>query len=432
MVLDILQGILQRSIEVFFTVWWIALPLGLGFMAWQFWLYYIYIFDLRKQKWVLLEIKIPQSIEKTPKAMEQVFSAFYQIYSFGLKFVEKYWEGHLREDYISCEIAGNAGAVNFYVRTPVKYKNLVESAIYSQYSDAEIREAEDFRLLWPKTLPNDIYDIAGSDYQLARENSYPIRTYEYFEESQKEKRLDPIAAVVEVMSRLKEDEALWMQIFIRPVDASWKEESEELIAKLAGRKKPEPRGSLYKVGEFIKNLLNALFRYPQWKEEEKKREENRLLMMTSGEKDVIEAIENKISKLAFETNLRFVYIDRKDSFSPLNVSAMMATFQQFSALNLNSLKPRIKTYTMTPAGYPPFLSLFVTNIQFLKKRIKWYRKRRLWDNYIKLKWPHGKKFILNIEELATIYHFPSIAVEAPLLRKLPVKKGEPPQGLPIQ
>ena len=69
--------------------------------------------------------------------MEQVFSAFYQIYSFGLKFMEKYWEGHLKEDYISCEIAGNAGAVNFYVRTPVKYKNLVESAIYFQYSAAQ-------------------------------------------------------------------------------------------------------------------------------------------------------------------------------------------------------------------------------------------------------------------------------------------------------
>jgi len=431
-VLDILQGILQKIVEVFFATWWFVFPLGLGFLAWQFWIYYIYIFDLRKQKWVLLEIKIPQSIEKTPKAMEQVFSAFYQIYSFGLKFMEKYWEGHLKEDYISCEIAGNAGAVNFYVRTPVKYKNLVESAIYSQYSDAEIREAEDYRLLWPKTLPSDIYDIAGSDYQLTRENPYPIRTYEYFEESQKEKRLDPIAAVVEVMSRLKEDEALWMQIFIRPVDATWKEEGEELVAELAGRKKSKPKGSLYKVWEFINNLMNALFKFPQWREEEKKREENRLLMMTSGEKDVMEAIENKISKLAFETNIRFVYIDRVDSFSPLNVSAMMATFQQYATLHLNGLKPRIKTYTLTPAGYKGIASLIVNNIKSIKRRIKWYRKRRLWDNYVKLKWPRGKKSILNIEELATIYHFPSIAVEAPLLRKLPVKKGEPPQGLPIQ
>ena len=432
MVLDILQGILQKIVEVFFATWWFVFPLGLGFLAWQFWIYYIYIFDLRKQKWVLLEIKIPQSIEKTPKAMEQVFSAFYQIYSFGLKFMEKYWEGHLKEDYISCEIAGNAGAVNFYVRTPVKYKNLVESAIYSQYSDAEIREAEDYRLLWPKTLPSDIYDIAGSDYQLTRENPYPIRTYEYFEESQKEKRLDPIAAVVEVMSRLKEDEALWMQIFIRPVDATWKEEGEELVAELAGRKKSKPKGSLYKVWEFINNLMNALFKFPQWREEEKKREENRLLMMTSGEKDVMEAIENKISKLAFETNIRFVYIYRVDSFSPLNVSAMMATFQQYATLHLNGLKPRIKTYTLTPAGYKGIASLIVNNIKSIKRRIKWYRKRRLWDNYVKLKWPRGKKSILNIEELATIYHFPSIAVEAPLLRKLPVKKGEPPQGLPIQ
>ena len=42
-----------------------------------------------------------------------------------------------------------------------------------------------------------------------------------------------------------------------------------------------------------------------------------------------------------------------------------------------------------------------------------------------------KAFVLNIEELATIYHIPDIGVKSPLLPRVEAKKGEPPVGLPI-
>jgi hypothetical protein len=431
-ILGFLQDILNSILAVFFAVWWLVLPLGLMFIFWQMWMYYIDKAYLRAQKWVLLEIKIPENIEKTPKAMEQVFAAFYQIYSYGLKFFEKYWEGHWKEDFISCEIIGHAGQVKFYVRTMTQYRNLVESAIYSQYPDAEISEAEDYRQLWPRTLPDKTYDIDGSDYKLVSDNPYPIRTYEYFEESQKEKRLDPIAAIVEVMSKLKEEEALWLQIFIRPVDKSWTKEGEKLVAELAGREESKPKTIFGHIGQFLRNLIIAAVEHPTWPEEEKRQEKMTMMLLTPGEREIIESVERKISKLAFATNIRFVFIDRRDSYSRMNVVATMASFQQFNALHLNGLMPRIRTYTLTPAGHKGIASLIVHNIKFIKRRVKWYRKRKLWDNYIRMKWARGPKSILNIEELATLFHVPSIVVEAPLLRKLAARKGEPPAGLPIQ
>jgi len=66
----------------------------------------------------------------------------------------------------------------------------------------------------------------------------------------------------------------------------------------------------------------------------------------------------------------------------------------------------------------------------LFKKSREYRKKMfLFRNYATRKKPL-KEFVLNIEELATIYHFPDVGVRAPLLPRVEAKKGEPPVGLP--
>ncbi len=397
------------------------MPIALGFIFWDFWKYYIYVSYLRSVKWVLLEIKIPALIEKTPKAMEQIFSAAYSLYSYEFNFVQKYWEGHLAEDFASFELVGNGGGVHFYIRVPEYVRNAMEAAVYSQYPDAEISLAEDYRALFPKTLPNKIYDIMGFDYHLVRDNAYPIRTYEYFESQKDETRLDPIAAITEVMSKLKDEEALWIQIFVRPTGTEWKKTAEVIRDKLIGRSKPaEPLGFFGHIGHFIRNLILAPAEYPIWPEDKKQEERSRMLLLSPGERDVVEAIDTKISKLGFDVNIRFIYIDRRDSFTRLNVAATMSTFNQFNTLNLNAFRPNLKTMTIIRG-----------NIKWFKKSRLWARKRLMYDNFMKMRWPK-RRSILNIEELATIYHFPTVVVEAPLLRRLGAKKGEPPAGLPVE
>ena len=67
-----------------------------------------------------------------------------------------------------------------------------------------------------------------------------------------------------------------------------------------------------------------------------------------------------------------------------------------------------------------------------KKRITWRQKKLL--RAYKLRSPFrgwGWGRIMNIEELATIWHFPVMTVKAPLVRKTDVKKAEPPFSLPL-
>lgn len=415
MVADNLSGVLQIVFRVMAASWWVVLPLVLLFIFLDFWLMVVRQNYLLKIKWKLLEIRIPREILKTPKAMEQVFAAVHATYSGGIKFWDKWWKGKV-EDWMSFELVGNAGKVHFYIRVAEPFRNLLESAIYAQYPDVEIVEAEDYDGLLPSILPNKVYDIWGTNFILARDDGYPIRLYPYFEEKEEEKRLDPIAAITEIISKLKEDEMIWLQFLVRPTGGKWKEEGEKLTAKLIGRKAAKERTLTEELVEFLINLIKAPVSYPVWSEESKESSAGDMGPLTPGEKDVVKAVEEKISKLGFEAALRFVYIDKADAFTRSNVSAVTGALRQFNTQNLNAFKP--DGSVTTKADFP------------FKARKLFYRKRRIFDSYKLRLFP--KKFsIFNTEELATVYHFPTTFVEAPTLHRLESRRGEPPAELPI-
>ena len=424
---DIVFGISKTILQVLAVSWWVILPVGLFFIWNEFWLWGKNRLFKRKMKWMILEIKIPRNIEKTPKAMESVFSALHAIRYKGVDLEDKYFRGE-ETMWFTCELVGYAGGVHFFIRFPEAARNLVESAIYSEYPDAELVESEDYTKLMPDVLPSDIYDVWGQDFVLARESAYPIQTYEFFEENVSERRLDPISAITEAMSRLKEGEAMWIQYLIRPVPDDWKKEGEAIRDKMMERKKESPRGFIQGLVEglvqFLKNLSFAAAEHPVWLAEAKKEEKFKMLHLSPGENNVLKGVERKISKLGFECALRLLYIDKQDSFTMANVSAVSGALKQFNTLDMNSFKTLGETITFVTS------KLFTTASWFRKNKV-FIRKRMIYDLY-RLRWFPPKCSILNTEELATIFHFPIISVESPLLRRLDTRKGEPPANLPVR
>lgn len=423
---EILIGIGRSILDVIGVSWWVLLPVGLFFIWKEFWLWGKNRLWKKRIEWVLLEIKIPKMIEKTPKAMENVFSALHALYSGKKGFEDRYFRG---EDlyWLTWELVGYAGGVHFFVRFPKTFRNLIESAIYSEYPDAELTESGDYTELLPDVLPNDVYDLWGQDFVLAKESPYPIKTYEFFEAHAEEQRLDPIAAVTEVMSRLKEGEAIWLQYLIKPITDDWKKEGEELRDKIMQRKTGKEPGFIESMIEgliqFFKNLTLAPAELPTWPEEEKKEKREGPVVLSPGEKNILEGVENKISKLGFEAAIRFIYIDRADSFSPANISAVSGALKQFNTQDMNGFCPLAETITSVTSRKLTYKSWF-------RKRRMFYRKRVIHELY-KARWFPPKASILNTEELATVFHFPIISVEAPLLRRLETKKGETPANAPF-
>ncbi len=410
------------------TTWWVVLLIPILFIFRDWWLLRIRREFIGAMEWSLVEVKIPRENLKTPKAMEQVFASLHASYSFGLKRIDRWWFGKV-EEWMSIEMVGTASRVHFYARFLTKYRNLVETAIFSQYPDAEIQDAEDYTTQFGDEVPNDTYDLFGTDFMLAKDQAYPIRTYPFFEEIAEERRLDPISTIAEVMSSLKSDETIWIQILIRATGDHWKESAEEIVNKIMGRKKPAPSpGLMGELAIFMRNLSIAIFQPPEWPggSEEKPAPPQRF---SPGEEEILRAVENKVSKLSFDSIVRFIYIDKKDAFTSSNVAAVMGAMRQFSTQHLNAFRPNVGTLTV-----PRAIGLFFRKPRMLKRKkklFKTYRERIMPVEPRRIFALRLTTSVLSTEELATVFHPPITAVGAQRLRRLETRKGGPPGSLPI-
>ena len=407
-------------------LWWLWLPVFLAVLFIELWVKYLKIKAIKEIKWLLLEIKISRNIEKTPKAMEQVFSGLHGILV-KIKFLDKYWKGKVQE-WFSFEIAGINGTVYFFIRTPEQFRNLVEAQIQSQYPDAEILEVLDYAASLAGKIPSKTYDLNGVEFILEKADYYPIRTFLFFEEKQKERRLDPMASFLEILSKLSPSENIFIQYLIKPTgEKDWKNEGVGAVNKLLGKKTEIKKGWFNNffegINEFIVNLLKAISIYPIWGEFKKEEIKTAIQSLSPGDKLVAEAIENKISKLAFRVCIRFAYIAGRDIFNRANMAAVTGAFKQFNTLDLNAFKSNKRAGTS--ADQPRI-------IPFIKNRREFIRKVAFIDRYVNRKLSKNKKdFILNTEELATIYHYPILVVETPTMRRVEAKKAEPPVSLPV-
>ncbi|MCD6233175.1 hypothetical protein J7J81_02230 [bacterium] len=420
----ILIYILKYSLEVLKYWWWIFPPIILFGPLKSLYLWYIRERWSKEMKWILIEIKFPRKIERPFKAMEQIFSNFWVLYD-PPNWKEKWLLGHFLISF-SLEIVSIEGKIHFLMRIPEALRDMFERPIYSQYPDAEITEVDDYTKDVPQDIPNKDWDLFGWDFQMLRENCYPIKTYAaFFEENpaiKEEKRLSPLAPLLEGMAALGKGEQLWFQIIAKPIlgEVPWVAQGKEVIAKLLHRPPKQKERSI--TGQALEILLSPQPSSPPEKKEELIPPEMKL---SPGEREVVSAIERKISKQGFETNIRMIYLGKKDVFFKPRVKIPLNFSASVSAPNLNGFKPWKRT--LTRAVKPAFF-----------RDIKIYmRKRKLFRHYVN-RWtplfPYtGGTFVLNTEELATLYHFPSEeAAPAATLERIEARKGGPPPGLPTE
>ncbi len=403
--LSIVWGILS-------LYWWIYLPVLLFFGWLRSFETYNRLRHLASLEWVLLEIRVPREVNKSPKGMEQVFAALYGIFLGPIRWWDRFFKGKI-PDWFSFEMAGTGGEVHFYVRTQTKYRNLVESQIYAQYPDAELIEAEDYLSALPSHLPNDEYDLWGGEEILSKEDAYPIRTYPDFEEKAtgpgEVKRIDPIASLAETISTLEYKEYISIQLLIRPATDDWVKKGQAVVDKLMGKKVKAPENPLSKAVFGLDEMLGGGVSKKDDKKEEKEQ-------LSPGKQDVLKAVERSFTKLGFESGIRLVYIFPKDMFHITHLAAMNGAFKQFASPALNSFKLNKDTT-------PPIRG-------FLYKQKAYRRKSSIYRSLCERSFVK-KHVILTTEELATVYHFPDVSVKSPLLPRVEAKKGEPPSRLPI-
>src|SRR3989344_2745052 len=194
----------------------------LGRIAWIFWVHYIQQDFISGIDFVLLEIIPPRDVDRSPRAMELfITNALYQWSMKGGK--EEYWQGAVWF-WFSLEITSIDGQVHFYIRTPTRVRGLIETQMYAQYPQSQVKEAEDYTLAVPEISPDSAWNGWGCEFRLTRPEAYPIKTYVDFgldKDPDEELKVDPISSVVEFFGSLQKGEQAWVQIVVTPTKKTW-------------------------------------------------------------------------------------------------------------------------------------------------------------------------------------------------------------------
>lgn len=377
-------------------------------------------------KWVLLAIDIPPLNVQTPMAVEQMFNHLSGSFE-APNLSERFRTGY-KQRWFSFEIISIEGYIQFLVRTEDSLRDLVEASVYAQYPDAEITEVEDYTTGLPTSFPNKEYDIWAADFVLSEHHGFPLRTYREFEHSISKDTVlkDPMGTFLESFSRLGPGEQMWFQMIVEPTDNSWKESVIAKVKDIIGEAKKSTSNIVHTVLDSPIKLLEAVGdqvfsreALPVKKKDEKPAEPNKIRYLTPGQSKLVESMEDKINKVGFKTKLRGIYLARKEVFKQdRGVAALIGAISQFNRPNANSLEPALRT------DYIAY---------FFKEWRTNFHKTIMMGAYKRRKIKTGKNpFILNIEELATIWHFPMSHVKTPLVQKAEGKRAEPPASLPVE
>lgn len=414
----------------FYLDWWfVIIPALLSILAVDTWTNY------SKNKWwanidyVYLAVNVPTELEKSPKIMEQFLTSIFGMQSGG-SWSDKFWKGR-QQLYLSFELVGIGGVTRFIIRTPKQIRDFVEAQLYAEYPEAEIAEVEDYAQNFSWEQVQSGYEFFAAEIKLAKDDPIPIRTYLEFEDRVNQAMMDPVANISETLTELRPGENAWIQILAAPSSGEWYKPGLKLVDKLMKRKEKEaPKGLpkipvvnelLTETTDILRRVASAPFGEVEAKKPAKKEAPifEPYFISSPGERTALEAIERNMSKAGFRTKIRFLYMAPKEIARPDSVvNSLFGYFWQFGTQDLNGFMPSKRHWTKVDYFFP-------------KLRVA-RRKKNLFLRYLSRDIVGGTSlFILTTEELATIFHFPSLVVKAPNLERIESKKAEPPANLPI-
>jgi hypothetical protein len=389
------------------------LPVILSWALWETWIDYRRAQFLAKQTYILLEIKLPRELFKSPQAAEFFIAGLWSTSGEG-DWYEKYWKGSVRI-WHSLELVSIDGAVHFFIWTRKGARNQIEANLYSQFPGIEIYEVPDYTL--PVSFDPEKNDLFGTEFDLTEKDYFPIKTYVDYgmdKDPKEEYKIDPLTPLIEAMGSLGKGHQAWLQIIIRAhkkedkdpktgeaVDLKWKKGAKGAIDEILNKAK----GEKDKDGKFVPGSGRPL---------------------TKGETETVAALERSVSKNGFDVGIRLIYTAPKDIFNKGNTGGLIGGITHFNS-PLNGFKPArgvASNYKFAPIVWK----------ERPKKKIN-AGKKRLLDAYKRRAYFHkpfkSKHFVLNTEELATLYHFPGGVSTTPTFTRISSRKAEAPSNIPI-
>ena len=364
------------------TQWYVWMPLTalLLFLAWR---NSQQVQAVKNIESVLLTLEIPRANDKSELAAEQLFASLHGI----LRDAKELRLNGGMQEHLSFEIASVKGRIRFYVWVPKALQSFVEGQIYSQYPTVQIHVADEDYVSHDRQHPI----VYTSEIVLTDDEFLPVKTFQSFE-------VDPLAGVTGTLAKLEDtDDEIWIQILARPIADDWHKAAERWTT---GVRNGSPL-ALFTGEGFSLRWLGQAFE-ALWKPPETGAGSGGTAKeLSDRDKTRITEAEKKATKLGYQVKIRIAVLGNNQTGARLRMQAIVGTFKQFNSTNLNGFR--------------------IAHDSFRKEDLLKYKARLFAD----------RGYILNIEELASVFHLPHTNVETPNIVWASSKTAEPPATLPI-
>lgn len=362
--------------------WYIWMPLVV-LLIYLTWRNHRRIDAVRDIESVLLVLEIPKANDKSELAAEQLFASLHGILR---DKAELKLTGGIQE-HVSFEIASVNGQIRFYAWVPKTLQSFVEGQIYAQYPSVQIHEADEDYV----THERQHSVVYTSEINLTGSEFLPIKTFQSFE-------VDPLAGITGTLAKLESTgEELWVQVLARPIADNWQKASDNWIKSVKSGSSFALLGGGFSL-RWIGGLFEALWKPPEHGDG---KTGGTVKELSERDKTRLAEAEKKATKLGYQVKIRLAYLGESPINAKLRMQAIVGTFKQYNSTNLNGFK--------------------ISNASFKKEDLAHYRARLFMD----------RGFILNIEELASVFHLPHTNVETPNIVWASNKTAEPPAKLPV-
>lgn len=298
-----------------------------------------------------------------------------------------------RQDNFSFELVASKSKISFYVTSPKSRALYLEQQIHAHYPEASIEEVEDYNTF------NSHGSILAGYFKAKRSFIFPFLDYTNMDS-------DPMNSIINVMSKLEVDESIAVQYVVRSAKKKWHSKVKRAVLNAYKNKDVSQifrisSSAFYNSMNFI--IYEVILGFFSMGKSDKKTEgtENPK-ELTEKEREMLKKMEEKNSKSGLDVNLRIVVSSKEAEKAKIYFNNISSAFSEYSHYQYgNSFR---KIYTRNQS--------------------------KIIENFIYRRFIERQGFLLNTQELVSMYHFPLPHTETPNIDWLNSKTAPAPNNIP--
>ncbi len=295
-----------------------------------------------------------------------------------------------RNDHFSFEIVASRNHIAFYAAAPRHLARYLEQQITAHYPEAVIEEIEDYNIFDLKGK------IAAASLKTKKSFVLPLRTYQKME-------VDPLNSLINIMSKLERNESIALQYVVRSAYGRWHRRVRSIVRRI--QEKNSVSDGINNTGfKQVFSAFGEIFSAGTKSNADKGPLDKTPKRLSAVEEETLKSIEEKNLRAGLDVNLRLIVCSATKERSAAYLENIATVFTEYNNYS-----------------YGNHFSRAIKNGQ--ERQIKDFIYRRFRED---------NSFLLNTEELTSVFHLPLKHMETPNILWLTAKNAPAPADVPAE